>query len=181
MSGNLYYTPGQTATFFQEVLNADHQRVDDGYTPVVTQILDPLFVQLCDYPKNMIHFDVGLWYFQFKIPKRHHFHPHFGWNAPNGCDRGYDDKHIHYEATKFNTNCAPSCPPGQWSRQYGCDGYDGYIGTYLVDIAFQNPDTGLIVNDKRQIIVFEPFGQFKTNGRNIDIGHRFPEFRGRAW
>lgn len=181
MSGNLYYTPGQTVTFFQEVLNADHQRVDDGYTPVVTQILSPLFVQLCGYPQNMTHYDTGLWVFQFKIPKERHHRHHDRDHDRDHFD--YNDKHIRYEATRFNTSCAPACdfPSPSLSRQYGCDGYDGYIGTYLVDIAYQSPDTGLIVNDKRQVIVFEPFGPFKTNGRAVDLGHRFPGFHGRAW
>lgn len=144
MSGNLYYTPGQTVTFFQEVLDANHQRTDDGYTPTITQILNPNFMPLTGYPQNMVHYDVGLWYFQFVLPrerKKHHHHHHHHFPPP--------------------------------TPQSGC--HDGYfIGTYLVDIAYQSPDNGFIVNDKRQVIVFEPFGKFATFSPHH--GHF-----GRAW
>jgi len=34
------------------------------------------------------------------------------------------------------------------------------VGTYFVDIAYMDPDTGLIVSDSRQVIVTAPFGNF---------------------
>ena len=104
MSGNLYYTPGQTVTFYQEVLNVNKQLVDDGYTPVVTRIVDPTLSLLAGYPQNMTRVNTGTYVFQFIAPST--------------------------------------------------------IGTYLVDIVYRNPDTNLLVNDFRQIIVYAPFGQF---------------------
>jgi hypothetical protein len=156
------------------VLDGYRQRVDDGYTPVITQILNPAFVQLSGYPQNMIRYDVGLWYFQFKLPRldRH--------------DRGHDH-YRHFEHQRPDLKCVGRdfrddrdfvfrTPNTQGtSESFGnCDGY--VIGTYLVDIAYQNPDTGLIVNDKRQIIVSAPFGMF-----NVLSGKRFGCFPGRAW
>jgi hypothetical protein len=34
------------------------------------------------------------------------------------------------------------------------------VGTYFVDIIYMNPDTGLLVNASRQIVVTAPFGNF---------------------
>lgn len=36
----------------------------------------------------------------------------------------------------------------------------GSVGTYFVDIAYLDPDSGLIANDNRQIVVIAPFGNF---------------------
>lgn len=104
MSGNLYYTPGQTVTFYQEVINSQQQLVDDGYTPVVTRIIDPTLVSLSGFPQNMTRLDIGVYSFQFKAPST--------------------------------------------------------IGTYLVDIVYQDPDTSLLVNDFRQVIIYTPLGRF---------------------
>ena len=110
MSGILNYTPGQLVTFYQEVKNCYDQRVDDGYIPVVTRIIMPSicgFTLANGYPQDMIRIDVGLYYFQFRLP---------------------------LEAIS--------------------------VGTYFVDISYLNPNTLLIVNDSRQIIVTAPFGNF---------------------
>ncbi len=68
MSGNLYYTPGQTATFYKEVLNSNQQLVDDGYVPVVTRIIDPTLTALSGYPQAMTRIDTGVYVFQFIVP-----------------------------------------------------------------------------------------------------------------
>lgn len=69
MSGILNYTPGQTVTFFEEVLDGYNRRTDDGYTPVVTRIIvPPSFTLASGYPQAMSRLDVGLYYFQFTLP-----------------------------------------------------------------------------------------------------------------
>lgn len=65
MTEILNYTPGQTVTFYQEVLDGYGQRTDDGYIPVVDRIILPGFTDAVGYPQNMTRLDVGLYYFQF--------------------------------------------------------------------------------------------------------------------
>ena len=36
------------------------------------------------------------------------------------------------------------------------------VGTYFVDIIYMDPDSGLLVNASRQIVVTAPFGQYGT-------------------
>jgi hypothetical protein len=43
------------------------------------------------------------------------------------------------------------------------------VGTYFIDIAYLNPDTQLVVNDSRQIIVTAPFGNFGVS--TVGGGH----------
>lgn len=68
MTEILNYTPGQTVTFYQEVLDGYGQRTDDGYIPVVTRLITPLFTLAVGYPQSMTRLDVGLYYFQFVLP-----------------------------------------------------------------------------------------------------------------
>lgn len=64
----LNYTPGQQVTLFQEIVNSNGVRTDDGYVPVVSRIIVPGFTLATGYPIEMIRLDVGLYYFQFTLP-----------------------------------------------------------------------------------------------------------------
>ena len=64
----LQYTPGQVATIFLQLTDEYGARTNDGYVPVVQQVINPQFTTECDYPKNMTQLDNGLFYFQFCIP-----------------------------------------------------------------------------------------------------------------
>ena|ERR1700722_12631187 len=69
MTNFLNYSPGQTATIYQEVIDGyTGARVSDGYVPVVQQIIGPNFIPLVGYPQTMTQIDAGLFYFQFTIP-----------------------------------------------------------------------------------------------------------------
>jgi hypothetical protein len=68
MSRIFNYTPGQQATFYQEVKDNIDQRTDDGYIPTVTQIILPNFTTATGYPQDMTRIGQGLYYFQFLIP-----------------------------------------------------------------------------------------------------------------
>lgn len=103
----LSYAPGQQVIIFQEVLNANGVRTNDGYTPVVTRVILPGFTLAMGYPQNMNYLDVGLYYFQFTLPT------------------------------------------GAVS-----------VGSYLVDVAYMNPTTSLIVTNAFQIIVGAPYGVY---------------------
>lgn len=106
----LSYQPGQTVTFYKEVKNANGQRTDDGYVPVVTRVVYPGFVTATGYPQSMSRLDVGLYFFQLVIPQ--------GASA---------------------------------------------VGTYLVDIVYLDPNSLLLVNDSRQIIVTAPYGNYSAS------------------
>jgi hypothetical protein len=60
--------PGQTATIFFQLKDINGVRTDDGYVPVITQVITPAFITCGTYPQNMIELDTGLYYFQFVIP-----------------------------------------------------------------------------------------------------------------
>jgi hypothetical protein len=79
MSGNLYYTPGQTVTFWLEIRDGYGQVIDTGVLPVIDGIYLPNFTAEKEYPKNMTRFDVGLYYFQFVLPRLSHHHR---WEKP---------------------------------------------------------------------------------------------------
>lgn len=49
---------------------------------------------------------------------------------------------------------------GLYYFQFQLPSHAAAVGTYFVDIAYLDPDTQLIVNDSRQIIVSAPFGNF---------------------
>lgn len=68
MTTILNYTPGQTATFFQEIKDGYGVRTDDGYIPVVSRIIVPGFTLASGFPQNMIRLDIGLYYYQFILP-----------------------------------------------------------------------------------------------------------------
>jgi hypothetical protein len=68
MNTVLNYTPGATATIFLELKDGYGQRMDDGYIPVVQQIILPTFTTATGYPQNMTELDIGLYYFQFTLP-----------------------------------------------------------------------------------------------------------------
>lgn len=61
-------SPGQAATFFQEVIDINGQRTNDGYVPVVTRVILPGFTVATGYPQLMTQLDIGLYYFQFTLP-----------------------------------------------------------------------------------------------------------------
>lgn len=62
------FSPGQTITIFQEVIDINGQRTNDGYVPVVTRIILPGFTVASGYPQHMTQLDTGLYYFQFTLP-----------------------------------------------------------------------------------------------------------------
>ena len=69
MSNILSYTPGQTATIVQQVINLDGYRAD-GYTgaPIVARIIFPDFSLATGYPLAMTKLDTGLYVSSFILP-----------------------------------------------------------------------------------------------------------------
>jgi len=77
MSNVLLYSPGQTVTIIQEVLNLDGYR-SDGYdfygsgvlgAPVIARIILPNFTLAAAYPAVMTKLDTGLYSFSFVLPR----------------------------------------------------------------------------------------------------------------
>jgi len=70
MNTVLNYTPGQQATIYFQLVDANGVRTDDGYVPVVVQILMPTLYPCSSltFPINMTNIDTGLYYFQYAIP-----------------------------------------------------------------------------------------------------------------
>ena len=88
MIQTLFYSPGQTATVFLEVLNSSGERADgysndgyfaayadgywfpDGYAvPLINRLIFPDLTLAEDYPTFMTKLDVGFYYYQFILPK----------------------------------------------------------------------------------------------------------------
>jgi len=69
MITTLNYTPGQTITLFQEILDGYGVRVDDGYYPSVSQVIKPDFVLDCHFPRDMKRLSAGLYYFNYCLPR----------------------------------------------------------------------------------------------------------------
>ena len=76
MSYVLVYSPGQSVTVLQQVLNSDGYRAD-GYAfagsgplgaPVTSRIAFPNFTLAAGYPAAMIKLDTGLYYWSFTLP-----------------------------------------------------------------------------------------------------------------
>jgi hypothetical protein len=87
MTTVLNYTPGQQATIYFQLVDANGVRTNDGYVPVVVQIITPhpCHAPQCEphfprhhhhpypcrtltFPINMTIIDTGLYYFQYNIP-----------------------------------------------------------------------------------------------------------------
>jgi hypothetical protein len=51
---------------------------------------------------------------------------------------------------------------GLYYFQFQLPGGAASVGTYFIDIVYMNPDTQLLVNDSRQVIVTAPYGNFGT-------------------
>lgn len=68
MGGNLYYTPGQTVSFYTEVTDG-YKLTDSPTIPVVTRILGPDFNNFQSTSENMVHVSTGLYYFTFTLPR----------------------------------------------------------------------------------------------------------------
>lgn len=64
----LNYFPGQKITIVLETTDGYGDRVDSLTDPFVNRIIFPGFTLATDYPQNMIHLDVGLYYYQFVLP-----------------------------------------------------------------------------------------------------------------
>ena len=105
MTEILQYFPGMQVTLFQSITDGYGQRTDGYAPPVVTRIIFPGFTLATGFPQTMNRLDVGLYYFQFVLPK--------------GA---------------------------------------GAIGSYEVEVFFQNPTTGLPNYKYFQINVTAPFG-----------------------
>lgn len=74
MANVLSYSPGQTVTIVQEILNLDGYR-SDGYVfggsngnPVIARIILPNLSLMDGYPATMNKLDVGLYNFSFILP-----------------------------------------------------------------------------------------------------------------
>ena len=65
----LYYSPGQKASIFLETLDDDGARADGSSIPVVTRVIFPDLTLAENFPQNMVKLDVGLYFFQFTLPK----------------------------------------------------------------------------------------------------------------
>jgi len=77
MSQFLTYSPGQVATIYLPVLNADGYYTDgyyDGYTidgysvPVIHRVVKPDLTLMDGYPAPMTKFDLGVFYGYVTIP-----------------------------------------------------------------------------------------------------------------
>ncbi len=70
MATVLNYTPGQQATIYFQLVDANGVRTNDGYVPVVVQIImpGPYPCTALSFPINMTIIDTGLYYFQYAIP-----------------------------------------------------------------------------------------------------------------
>jgi hypothetical protein len=88
MTTVLNYTPGQQATIYFQLVDANGVRTNDGYVPVVVQIITPhpcnephcaphhdyrphhhpRPCRTLTFPINMTIIDTGLYYFQYNIP-----------------------------------------------------------------------------------------------------------------
>lgn len=87
MLQTLFYSPGQTATIFVETLDSNGVRADaivdgylsidgyhDGYIdnyhhPMVARLVFPDLNLAEGYPIHMVRLDIGLYYYQFILPK----------------------------------------------------------------------------------------------------------------
>ncbi len=85
MTQVLFYSPNQLATVFAETFDVNGVRVDgyvdgyidgymDGYIdsyhhPMVARLVLPDFTEATGYPVHMVKLDVGLYYYQFTLPK----------------------------------------------------------------------------------------------------------------
>lgn len=76
MSDTLWYSPGQTVTIVQQVLNLDGYRAD-GYAfsgsgplgaPVIARLIYPDFTLAPAYPVAMTKLDTGLYTWSFTLP-----------------------------------------------------------------------------------------------------------------
>ena len=75
------YTPGQHVRLYQEVLDGYGVRTNDGYNgqdgcdgydgylPIVTRVILPDLNMACGYPQFMTQLDVGLYTFEFCLPR----------------------------------------------------------------------------------------------------------------
>lgn len=83
MIQTLFYSPGQTATVFLEILNVNGARADgykadgyfadgyfaDGYAkPIITRLIFPDLTLAAGYPVFMTKLDTGFHYYQFVLP-----------------------------------------------------------------------------------------------------------------
>lgn len=69
MTEILSYFPGMQVTIFQTLVDAFGQRTDGYGPPVITRIIFPEFTLATGFPQTMNRLDVGLYYFQFLLPK----------------------------------------------------------------------------------------------------------------
>jgi hypothetical protein len=122
MSFVLNYTPGQQVTFVFETLDGYGERADGYAVPYVSRIIFPNLSLAACYPQNMIRLDVGLFTFQFVLPK----------NAAS-------------------------------------------IGSYIVDIVYYDPDTGLTKNTFCQVVCNAPYGLYSAGTGGGD------QWRGDGW
>lgn len=69
MTTVLSYSPGQTVTIIQQVLNLDGYRADGAQgAPVISRILLPGFTLATGYPVSMSQLDTGLYNYSFVLP-----------------------------------------------------------------------------------------------------------------
>jgi hypothetical protein len=87
----------------------------------------------------------------------------------DGYDQRTDDGYIPVVTRIIlpNFNLASNFPQtmtrvdvGLYYFQYLIPNGAAAVGTYFIDIVYMDPDSGLLVNDSRQIVVSAPFGNF---------------------
>lgn len=64
----LYFSPGERATLFLDIFDADGYRADGYSLPVVTKIVFPDLSLAAGFPADMTKLDTGLYYFRFTLP-----------------------------------------------------------------------------------------------------------------
>ena len=167
----LNYAPGQVATIFLQVQDCDCTRVDDGYIPVVTQIITPQFT-IYQWPQPVTPPAITPLYPLPSPPFPYHPHPQYPQppypNPPYHHRHDDDDDHE-------NHYCPPTIPEpvsypvnmtefstGLWYFQFAIPTGASAVGSYLIDVAYLNPSDGYVCNELYQIVVNAPFGNYGT-------------------
>jgi|SRR5208283_2020811 len=178
MANILSYSPGQTATIFLQVLDSDGVRVDDGYTPVVTQIITPEFT-IYQWPQPPCPPPCSPLYPLPSPPFPYHPHPQYPqppYPNPPFFHRDHDwHEHEHEHEHHHHDGCPPPPPEpttypvnmtefstGLWYFQFVIPKGAISVGTYLIDVAYLNASDGYVNNEIFQIVVNAPFGNYGT-------------------
>lgn len=153
MAQILSYFPGQLATIFLQLKDSNGVRSDDGYIPVVTQIIAPILPVDCPapiYPPNVCPPPYCAPHFPYCDP----FHPRCP--HPKPCHICPPPEPVIYPQNMSKIDI------GLYYYQYQIPTGAAAIGSYLIDVAYLNSVDGYINNEIYQLVVTAPFGNFGT-------------------